>query len=512
MVNAEVISLQQRVDECEVFQFGPYRLIPSKRLLLEGQNAVDIGGRAFDILALLLRHRGEVVSRRQILDHVWPDLTVDEANLRVQMSDLRRALGSGDEGSAYIRNVQGRGYVFVGPVQAASPSVAPAVGRPPSPKSRLPGRPQRFIGRNDALDALVSQTLARRFVTIVGPGGIGKTTLAVELGYRLASEFNSEVRYVDLGSLEAPDLVLPSIATALGYTVHSVDLLTGLAAFVADQRLLLIVDCCEHVIEAAANVTAALFQHTKQVHLIATSREALRADGETVYFIEPLSLPPEREDITAVETLAAASVELFMQCAVTGGYVGELDDDDARVVAEICRRLDGNPLAIELAGSRLISYGFKGLLAGLRGRAVLSWRGRRHQPRHRTLEATLDWSFRLLSDVERRVLARLSVLIGPFTLQAAQALASDAIDDGWTVARAVEELTDKSLIAILPLDDTYMYRILDVTRFYAEMKLAQSGERQDVLRRQRAIDVRSHPVLANRNCTIGANLRHHRFE
>ena len=139
VVNAEVATLQQRVDECEEFQFGPYRLIPSKRLLLAGQNAVEIGDRAFDILALLLRHRGEVVSRRQILDQVWPDLTIDEANLRVQMSDLRRALGSGDQGSAYITNVQGRGYVFVAPVRAVSPSEAPAASRPPSRKGRLPG-------------------------------------------------------------------------------------------------------------------------------------------------------------------------------------------------------------------------------------------------------------------------------------------------------------------------------------------------------------------------------------
>ena len=304
------------------------------------------------------------------------------------------------------------------------------------------------------------------------------------MGHRLASEFNNEVCYVDLGSLKEPDLVLPSMATALGYTVQSDDLLTGLAAFVADRRLLLILDCCEHVIEVAATVAAMLFRDAKQIHLIATSREALRADGETVYFIEPLGLPLESEDLTADEAIAAASVELFMRRAASSGYAGRLDDHHARAAAEICCRLDGNPLAIELAGSRLVTYGFAGLLEGLRGPSVLSWPGRRHEPRHRTLEATLDWSFKLLSEVERRVLARLSVLIGPFTMQAAQALASDAIDDSWTVAHAVEELTDKSLIAILPLDDKYVYRILDVTRFYAEMKLAQSGERQEVLRRR----------------------------
>jgi predicted ATPase/DNA-binding winged helix-turn-helix (wHTH) protein len=476
--------LQRQTDECEAFEFGPYRLIPSERILLAGQNRVEIGSRAFDILALLLRHRGEVVSRRQILNQVWPNLTIDEANLRVQMSDLRRALSSGNESSAYIKNVQGRGYVFVAPVECVSPSKQSAVSTTIDYKGRPPSQQRCPVGRDDALHALGSQILTCRFITIVGPGGIGKTTFAVELGRRLAREFNNDVCYVDLGSLKEPDLVLPSMATALGYNVQSDDLLSGLAAFLANRRLLLIVDCCEHVIDVAANAAATLFRDTRQIHLIATSREALRADGETVYFMEPLGLPIQSKDLTADEALAAASVELFMKRAASSGYVGGLDDHHAPAVGEICRRLDGNPLAIELAASRLVTYGFKGLLDGLRSPAVLSWPGRRHEPRHRTLEATLDWSFRLLSEVERRVLARLSVLIGPFTMQAAQALASDAIDDSWTVAHAVEELTDKSLIAILPLDDTYVYRILDVTRFYAEMKLAHSGERQEVLRRR----------------------------
>ncbi|OAF10221.1 hypothetical protein AYJ54_11085 [Bradyrhizobium centrolobii] len=476
--------MQQQFSQFEAFEFGPYRLIPSKRLLLTGQKAVELGSRAFDILTLLLEHRGEVVSRRQILDHAWPGLTVDEANLRVQMSDLRRALNVEDDGASYITNVQGRGYMFVAPVRTVSSSQAAVTSSGAlSTGGKLPWRPQRVIGRADAVDALVAQTLAYRFVTIVGPGGIGKTTLAVELGHRLASEFGDDVFYADLGSLKAPDLVLPTIAAALGYTAHSGDLLTALALFVADRRLMLIVDCCEHVIEEAANLTAKLFQHAPNIHLVATSREALRADGETVYLIEPLGLPAEREEMTADEVARAPSVELLMQRAAASGYVGGVDDANALAAAEICRRLDGNPLAIELAASRLVTYGFRGLLEGLRGRAVLTWPGRRHEPRHRSLEATLDWSFRLLSDVERRVLARLSVLIGPFTMQAAQALAVDAIDEGWTVARAVEELADKSLIAILPVDDTHLYRIPDITRYYAEMKLAESGERQKVLRR-----------------------------
>jgi predicted ATPase/DNA-binding winged helix-turn-helix (wHTH) protein len=475
--------LQERANDTEVFQFGPYRLIPSKRLLLLGQDHVELGSRAFDMLVLLVRRHGEVLTRREIIDQVWSDLTVDETNLRAQVAQLRRILGRGEEGEDYVKNVRGRGYVFVAPVQAAASSDAPpAIALPPT-RGRLPGRLQRLVGRRQALNAIAARMQACRFLSLVGAGGIGKTTLAIELGHRLAARFDGQVCYIDLGSLKAPDLVMPTIAVALGYTVNSADLLPGLTSFLAERRLLLILDCCEHVIEAVAGLTAAVFRDAPKVHLLVTSREPLRAEGETVLFIEPLDLPAQKPDLTAAEALDSASVQLFMQRAAASGYISELDDRHAAAVAEICRQLDGNPLAIELAGSRLITYGFSGLLEGLGGGKILGWPGRRHDPRHRTLEATLDWSFQLLSDVERRVLARLSVFVGAFTMQAAEAVACDAVDERRAVARAVEELVDKSLLAIVSVDGAHQYRVLDVTRFYAEMKLSESGEREAVLRR-----------------------------
>jgi predicted ATPase/DNA-binding winged helix-turn-helix (wHTH) protein len=489
-------------------QFGPYRLIPSKRLLLVGQERVELGSRAFDILLLLLQRRGEVVSRRELLDQVWPDLTVEESNLRVQISELRRALDACDEGSSFIRTVPGRGYLFVAPVQAVSSWDVPT-SLTNSTLGRLPLRQRRPVGRDHALDALARQTLARRFVSIVGPGGIGKTTLAVELGYRLMDEFDNEVCYVDLGALDAPGLVLPAIGAALGYTPNSEDLPTELLSFVGNRRLLLVVDCCEHVVEAVADAASMLFQEAQSIHLVATSREPLRVEGETIYFADPLGLPAVKENLTATEALTTASVELFMQCANAGGYARKLDDRHARAVAEICHALDGNALAIELAGSRLNTYGFEGLLERLRGPALLGWLGRRHQPRHRNLEALLDWSFRLLSDVERRVLARLSVFAGTFTMQSAQAVASDAVDDQWAVAHAIEQLIDKSLIAICPADDAYLYGIPNVTRLYAEVKLAQSGELEEIRRRctQLCVQLSQGQNVARQRALAGAAAR-----
>ena len=473
--NPKFATLQQLIsNECETFDFGPYRLIPSKRVLLAGKAPVDLGSRALDILILLARHCGEVVTRRHILELIWPGVILNEANLRVQMSELRRALGS--VGSAYIRNVHGRGYMFVAPIEAVHRSGAISTSTSGSAITMLPTTLQPTVGRDDVIETLVSLTLARRFVTIVGPGGIGKTTVAIELGARLASQFKGEIRYVDLGALNAPDEVLPTIAAALGYSAHPDDLLT-LATCLAHRRVLLIIDCCEHVIDAAANIAAILFQHAPQMHLITTSREALRADGEAIYLLKPLALPVEKHDLSVSEALSAASVDFLMRHATASGYERGLDDDQAQEVAEICRRLDGNPLAIALAGSRLVTHGIKGVLEEIRGAGVLRWSAHLREPRHRTLEATFDWSFRLLSDFERLVLARLSVLAGAFTIETAQAKASDTVHDNWTVAQAVEELADKCMISIVPLDNTYLYRISDIIRLYAQVKLAQTGER-----------------------------------
>ena len=470
-------------EDGEVFRFGPYRLLPSNRALLLGERQLELGSRAFDILVMLVRAHGAVISRKEILSKVWPDVVVDETNLRAQIAQLRHVLQQDADTDTYISNVRGRGYVFIAPVERIAATPAPPTPAIRPTRWRLPGRLHRLIGRQETLTLLSSQLREHRFIAIVGPGGVGKTTAAIELGHRVAADFDNDVCYVDLGSLSAADQVLPTVALSLGYPVQSGDLLAGLASFLADRNMLLILDCCERVIDAVSELSATLFSHAPRVHLLATSRETLRAEGEVVHLLEPLQVPSDKPSLTAVEALTAPSVQLFMQRATASGYIGDLADKDASAVAAICRQLDGIPLAIELAGSRVITYGFSGLLEVLRGRSILTWPGRRHEPRHRTLEATLDWSFQLLSDGERRVLARLSVFVGAFTMQAAQAVASDEFDDRWAVARAIENLADKSLIAIRAVGGTHQYRLLDVTRYYAELKLSESGEQATLARK-----------------------------
>jgi len=298
-----------------------------------------------------------------------------------------------------------------------------------------------MIGREDAVEALSMLLASRRFVSVVGPGGMGKTTVAVSVAHALLDEFGDAVYFVDLGAVTDAAVVSSAVATAVGSFVQAQDPLPSLMAFLAGRRILLVLDNCEHVIDAAASLTERLYNDAPEVHILTTSREALRAEGEHVHLLTPLDYPTAREDLTAAEALATPAVQLFMERAFASGYTLELTDADAPTVAAICSRLDGIALAIELAGSRVGAYGLQGTADLLSNRFKLLWQGRRSAPpRHKTLAAMLDWSFNLLSDWDRRVLSRLSIFVGVFTLEAAQAVAADDQTDAIEVAEAISSL------------------------------------------------------------------------
>lgn len=466
--------------------FGPFRLSATQRLLTKEGVALQLSSRALDILIALIERPGEVVSKTDLISRAWPDLTVDESSLRVQVAGLRKILGDGKAGARYVANVPGRGYCFVAPVT-----------RPDTPKTvlseeltnsvqstRLPPRLARMVGRDETVRSLSEQLAATRFVTIHGPGGIGKTTVAVAVAHAQLAAFKGEVLFLDLGARSDPRLVPSALAGALGLPVQSSDPTSTLVNFLRDRRMLLILDSCEHVIEAAAALAERIFLEASQISILTTSRETLRVEGEHVHQLSALDSPPEGVELTFAQILSFPAASLFVERAAASGHRLELSDADAPVVAEICRKLDGIALAIELAAGRVGAHGLHETAALLDNRLRLLWHGRRTAlPRHQTLNATLDWSYDLIADLEQAVLRRLSVFVGAFSLQGAQAVAADEIVESAHVAEAMTQLVAKSLVSANDDGTTMRYRLLDTTRAYAHAKLTNSGEAEAVARR-----------------------------
>ncbi len=444
-----------------------------------------MGARSFDILVALVERPGEVVSHRDLMQRAWPDVTVEEVNLRVNVASLRKALGDGADGVRYITNIRGRGYCFVAPVdRVAGHELPPAVSSPPTTLPKLPARLARIVGRDETVSGLSSLILSRRFVSIVGTGGIGKTTVAIATAHVLREDFGDAVYFVDLGALTDAGFVASAVGAALNYLDLAQDPMRGLVAFLAERRILLILDSCEHVIEATAALAGLLFVEAPQLHILATSCEALRVEGENVHLLMPLDTPPDLAALTAADALASPAVQVFMERAVASGYRSELTDADAPTVAEICRRLDGIALAIELVGSRVGAYGVRGTAELLDHRFKLLWPGRRSAPqRHQTLQAMLDWSYNLLSEFEKTILCQLGTFVSHFTLEGALSVAGDTGAEAAFVAEALASLVNKSLVWNSDVGGSTSYRLPDTTRIYAAAKLAERGEERRAARR-----------------------------
>jgi predicted ATPase/DNA-binding winged helix-turn-helix (wHTH) protein len=469
----------------DLLSFGPFSLLTAERLLKKADESIPLGGRALDILIALVERAGEVVTHRELISTVWPGVTVEDTNLRAQIAALRKALGDGRDGARYVSNVAGRGYCFVAPVTRSSArQPVPITGITPTERvQRLPPRLTRMVGRDDTVRSLAQQLQMWRFVSIVGPGGVGKTTVAISVAHTLVDRFHDAVFFIDLAALTGPQLVPTAVASALGLMVQTEDPLVGLLTFIGDRKILLVLDNCEHVIGVVAALAERVVSEAPQAHILATSREALRVEGEHVHLLYSLDCPPEDAGLTAVEALRYPAAQLFMERAAASGYGAALSDIDAPIIARICRRLDGIALAIELAASRVGCLGIRETAELLDNRFSLLWHGRRTAlPRHQTLNAMLDWSYSLLSEREKAVLCRLSVFVGDFTRQAAGSIASETEVDEAGVVDAVASLVVKSLISTTVINES-TYRLLDTTRAYAVAKLAECGEADRVARR-----------------------------
>ncbi|MES2033281.1 MAG: winged helix-turn-helix domain-containing protein [Pseudomonadota bacterium] len=454
-----------------ILTFGDFELSPHRRTLQQGGRRLKVGSRAMDILLLLAARPGELVTKDEIQERLWPGIFVDEAGVRVHLSSLRKALGG--YGAEYIHTVAGRGYILVPPVTRTA---EPEGGNSPVKATHLPHRLERLIGRAAVVESVAAQILERRFVTVVGPGGIGKTSVALEVAARLNDAFADGVRFIDLASLENPEAAPGAVSLALGLPAVSELSPAALAKPLSGKRMLIVLDNCERLADVSATVAEALLRSTPGVCVLATSREALRAEGEWLHRLPPLSTPAAAERSPAA-ALDYSAVELFVDRvdAATGGY--RLSAEDCGHVVEICRRLDGLPLAIELAATTVAALGVRGVAEGLDDRLSLLTGGRRTaQSRHQTLRAAHDWSYDLLSPLEQRVLNRLSVVAGGFDIALACAVADDPATLPETIRGVVGALSAKSLVAVETGGRDVRYRLLESTKVYADEKLRLSGD------------------------------------
>ncbi|GLK79109.1 ATP-binding protein [Methylopila turkensis] len=456
------------------FRFGRFRLVPAQQALFKDETPIRLGSRALDLLQALVERPGEIIARDELMARIWPDTSVADANLKVQVAALRRALGDGSESDRFVATSNGRGYRFVAPVERRGSLIAAS---PTSAKlHNLPSSWTPPLGRDDVIDRLARDVPAKRFITIVGPGGIGKTTVAIALARTLIDQYRDGVWIIDLAALRDPKLLPGVIASTVGAGVYLQNGATALPVMLSDMNMLIVLDCCEHLVDAVARIVEDIVRQAPMVHVAATSREPLRAMGEIVERLQPLATPPDAP-LTAAEALRFPAVELFVERAAAAERGFALTDANAEAVAGICRKLDGIALAIELAARRADAFAIPELLSLLSDRFRLLTRGRRTDlPRHQTLLAAIDWGFDLLPACEQETLRRLSMFAGSFTLHSALAVASEGVAPG-DFADRLGALVSKSLVCAENSGGSIHYRLLDSIRAYA---LRQAEERDEV--------------------------------
>lgn len=452
-------------------RFGGFELLPTERQLLHEGRPVPVGARAFDLLLALIERRDRLVSKNELLDLVWPGLVVEEANLPVQVSSLRKLIGA-----QAIATIPGRGYRFSAPIRgdAVTEEVGDLGAAAVPARTNVPVARDTLLGRDDDIAELSRWLTQHRLVTVLGPGGIGKTRVAQAVAGAAAGLFPHGVWWVDLAAISSVDKIASGIAKAAQLPLADGDAQALLGSALAGRELLLVLDNCEHLADGVTTVTGAVLAAAAGVRVLATSQERLRLAGEHVYLLSPLSGPPVGVSLLAAKRFAA--FQLLEQRAQAVDSRFSITESTLAPAIELCQRLDGIALAIEMAAARAPMLGLKGLTERLGERLDLLRAASRDAPaRQQTLRATLDWSHGLLDSEERTVLRRLAVFSGSFGLDAAQHLASMAELGEWAVVDALAGLVDKSLVALEQVEPP-RYRLADTVRVYGREQLARQGE------------------------------------
>ena len=462
--------------DCEDLRFGPFELQFARRRLLSHGESLNLGARAFDVLVALAVERGRIVTKSELLDRVWPGLVVEENNLQVQVSTLRKLLGP-----QVIVTIPGRGYRFVASLDGPSADRANDAARDPASidsliarRSNLPASLAPLIGRKDEVHALGALIEAKRLVTVVGAGGIGKSRLALTVAHGLMGRWRNGVWMVELAGLADPALLPHAVAQPLGLSIRDRDgSEAALATDLASREMLLVLDNCEHLLEPVAALVDRLLQSAPGVRVLATSQEPLHLEAEQQYRINPLPIPRDTTVAGAREFGAVALLECRVR-AVDPRFT--LDEQNLALAIKLCRHLDGLPLAIELAAVRVPLLGLRAVHDRLDERFRLLTAGSRTAlRRHQTLRAALDWSHALLNEPQRTVFRRLGVFSGGFSMELAQAVCSDAGLDEWDVLEHLGALVKKSLV-VADLGEVPRYQLLESARAFALEQLAACGE------------------------------------
>jgi predicted ATPase/DNA-binding winged helix-turn-helix (wHTH) protein len=471
--------------ERTVYQSGECEVDLGRRELRVGGVPVPVGARAFEIIEVLVKSAGDLVTKGDLMDRIWPGAIVEENTLQVHISAVRKALGPH---RGLLKTESGRGYCLLSGWTIQQVGAPSAVADPepiqiaalPSP-TNFPASAVTPIGRDVAVQHLRDILSAYRAVTLTGPGGIGKTTLALEVARSLFPSFEGEGRLVELASLADPDFVPSAIATALDLKLNGSEMgPEAVARTIGGRKLLLILDNCEHVIDATARLAETIVLRCPRTTILATSREVLRIGGEYVYRVPPLDVPPAGRD-EPDHIIGCSAVELFIARMRAADSNYALRAENLPTLAAICRDLDGIPLAIEFAAARAATLGTEQVAIGLRDRFALLTSGwRTSLPRHQTLRATLNWSYELLAEPERVLLHRLAIFVGAFSLEAAIAVAASLEPMALDLIEGLSSLSAKSLVVFEVQNAIARYRLLDTTRAYALEKLGESGEHESL--------------------------------
>jgi predicted ATPase/DNA-binding winged helix-turn-helix (wHTH) protein len=471
-----------------VYASGECEIDLARRELRILGSPVPVGGRAFEVIEVLAESAGELVTKDELMNRVWPGAVVMENTLHVHTAAVRKALGPYRR---LLKTESRRGYRLLGDWSVRHQDAAtPPVGRQKmqvsgeSPVTNFPVVVTRLVGRLAAAQQVRDLVSAYRAVTLTGPGGIGKTALALKAARCIVGEFDQGGWLVELASLSDPDLVPSVVARVLGLQLGGETISAeAVARTVGPRNLLLVLDNCEHVIDSVATLVDMFVRLCPHTTILSTSREILRIEGEHVYRVPALEVPtPEEREVDRI--LGRSAVELFITRAGAQGADFSSRANVLPTIASICRRLDGMPLAIEFAAARAATLGVEQVAAGLRDRFALLTSGRRIAvPRHRTLRATLDWSYELLTEPEQRLLRHLAIFPAGFTLPAAAAVVDDVEGTESRVANGISSLVSKSLVTLSRAVSPSRWSLLETIRAYAFEKLAARDEARAAARR-----------------------------